>query len=188
MSSISTASEARALLKLQGLRTPSRQGYQAWSTNPDSCSTVLTLSAGRLYLEALAVDEDFHPTAIDYYVSSTASSPTADQCLVGLYGPSGTLLASETTLFDSTGVVSLDLSAVGELAEGLYRVAFLFNGSTGPQIPRASQSAGGPGLTNIGLSVGDYRAAYNGSSNTSLPDPIDFTANTAYIPLFCAIR
>ncbi|MDT0306855.1 hypothetical protein RM780_07745 [Streptomyces sp. DSM 44917] len=168
---------------------PARQGYTAWSINPDSCSTTLALQSGRLYLSGLYLPAALTPAALDWYVSVAATSPTAGQCWIGLYSAAGTRLAQAAAETDmsSAGAKTLPLS-VGALASGLYWAAVLFNGGTGPQIPRGTGTSGGPALTNIGLTPETYRAAYNGDANAALPAPITPGSNSAYVPLFAAIR
>lgn len=188
MSTLNTSAEARRDLAVQGMWTPARQGYQAWTTPPDACSGTIALASGRLYLSALDIDDEFAGAAVDYYVSVVATTPTADQCLVGLYDADGVLVASAdaVTAFGEVGTHSLSLTGI-TITPQSYRFAILFNGSTGPQIPRSATGAGGPGFTNLGLSAGGYRAAYQ-DSKTALPDPISYSANSAYVPLLAAIR
>ncbi|RKN61864.1 hypothetical protein D7231_31830 [Streptomyces klenkii] len=187
MGVLSKAASGRENLGVQGMPTPARQGYQTWTTAPDTCSTTLTLAAGRLYLSRLPVDEPFAATALDYYVSVAATSPTSGQCFVALFDADGEVVASKDAVadFGSTGVQTLTLA--GTLTRQHYRFGILFNGSTGPQIPRSAGAAGGPAFANINLSAGDYRASYV-EPHTSLPNPVSYGTGTAYIPLFAAVR
>ncbi|MDT0306114.1 hypothetical protein RM780_03945 [Streptomyces sp. DSM 44917] len=168
---------------------PARQGYTAWTLNPDSCSTTLALQPGRLYLSGLYLPAALTPAALDWYVSVAATSPTAGQCWIGLYSAAGARLAQAAAETDmgSAGAKTLPLSA-GELPAGLYWAAILFNGTTGPQIPRGAAATGGPALTNMNLPATAYRAAYNGDANTALPATLTPGSNTPYVPLFAAIR
>ncbi|WP_326808191.1 collagen-like protein [Streptomyces sp. NBC_01775] len=166
---------------------PQRQNYAAWSINPDACSTALTLPTNRLFLAGLQLDSTLNATALDWFVSVAATGATGGQCWTGLYSQAGVLLASAAaaTPMVTVGVQSMPLSL--SLPSGMYWAALLFNGTTGPQIPRGAQATGGPALTNIGLGAIAYRAAFQ-DGHTVLPSPLVPANHQPYVPLFVAIK
>ena len=187
MSVLPAAGEARRSLEIQGQWSPYRQGYRSMTTPTDACSTTLTLATGRLYLAKLVVDHRFAPAALDYYVSVAATTPTAGQCFAVLFDAAGAVVASKdaVTDFGSAGVKSLTLA--GELSDQDYRFGLLFNGTTGPQIPRSTAATGGPTFFNANLAAAEYRGSYV-DGQTSVPSPVAYASATAYIPLWAAIR
>lgn len=187
LADLASAATARASLGLQGRASPARHGYHAWTTDPDSCSTTLTLVGGRLYLSSLYVDAAAAATAVDYYVAAAATSPTAEQCFAVLLDADGAIVASKDAVADFGAPGTKTLTFSSPLAVAQYRFGLLFNGTTGPQIPRSMAATGGPTFGNLNLAAGAYRAGYL-DGLTAIPTPVTYASATAYVPLLAAIR
>lgn len=167
--------------------TPPKQGYLAWTTPPDACSSTIALASGRLYLSLLSLDQTTAVTALDYYVSVAASNPTTGQCFVAVLDPSGNVLFSKDAVSDFSSVGPHTLNLSGTLGPGT-RAGMLFVGTTGPQIGRAAAGTGGPGFTNMGISsAASYRAGYI-DSLTAVPNPVTLSSQNPYVPLLAAVR
>ncbi len=123
--------------------TPADLGYFAWSFDPSSVSSGFALTpAGTVYLVAVNLRRPKLVTNVIVGITTAGVTLTANQCLAGLYNPSGTLVgttANQATAWQSTGVKVMPLTGGPfTLPAGVSYVAFFYNGTTAPQFGRSS--------------------------------------------------
>lgn len=153
---------------------PAAHGIAAWCYDPALAVNTTELSNGRLYLTRVNIAADVSVSRIYWWVGNTGSSPVSGQNQVGLYNPSGTLLASTNVdaAISSAGLKSTVIAAQGLVAGSFYWVGMVFNASVPPTLTRASGWTGVDAAANLGLSAATLRFATNGTSRTSLPASI----------------
>lgn len=161
---------------------PSDQNLIAWSYDPALASNSTALSAtGVLHLVRVNLRYAATITNVLYQVNTVGSSLTAGECFVGIYDSTGTLRgtsASQSTAWAATtGLYTTALTAPYAAPAGTYYVAILANGTTGPALARSNGLAGAGATLNAGLTAATYRAATNGSGNTTLPASITLASN-----------
>jgi hypothetical protein len=163
---------------------PGDMGYVATPFDPVlavSPGTQRLLSTGVLYLIGVQVRNYLTVGTVDLFLTDLGGTLTSTENLIGLYNSAGTLLgysADQTSVWEgSTGVKAAALTAetTGSLAltPGLYWIALLANGTTGPGFGTA------PGALNTSSTLLSGRstaakARYGtyGTGQTALPSPI----------------
>lgn len=179
------------LFTVNGVQVPAStqqsgdQGLISWSYDPAVASNSTALStSGVLHLVKVVLRYPKTITNLLYQINTLGSVLTSGQCFVGLYDFTGTLRGTSTDQsaawetggtagFFSTALVTPYVAPAGN-----YWVAFCVNGTTGPALARGNGLAGAGATVNAGLTAATYRAALNGTGNTSLPTPITPSANT----------
>jgi hypothetical protein len=153
---------------------PSDHGLTAWTFDPAAANTsAVSLSTGALALAKVYIRSTKTITNLWYGVTTAGSGLTASQNLLGIYDSTGALLRStvdQSTAMTSTGVKQAALTSSVSLAPGSYWVAFLVNGTTPPQVVRATNVLSGIG--NVNLSAANFRFGAYGASLTALPGTI----------------
>lgn len=178
-------------LESRGYPDPQDFGYLTWVTDPAEVSSLVTPTAGVLYLvrvpmrQASAALSNLH-----LGVGVAGSGLTAGQCFVAAFNATtGARLA-----------VSADISgalAVGETTHALTSpptvtgpvyvyLGLLLNGTTMPQLARGGPSVSG--LGNAKTTTSSKRFAQYGTAQTAMPSSITLSSmvNTANTPWFGA--
>lgn len=173
--------------RLVGHATPYDHGFKAWAFDPALSDATANPADGAIMLAAVYPLESFTATRIWWYISTAGSGLDAGQNFVGLYDSTGTRLAAVGVDTEAAGTGAQNTTiSVAVTAGQLYWVAFLFNGTTRPAMPRAGEATGGAALSNINLTAANMRFAQNGTG-TSLPSTITPASNTAGSSYWAAI-
>lgn len=152
---------------------PTDHGMIAWPYDPSAAaSTTALATAGTVYLVKVHVPVASSVTNIITQVTTAGSTLTAGQCFAGIY-QGGTLLgttADQATAWASTGVKTMALAGGPiAVAAGDVYIAFVFNGTTGPTLPRGNGNA----LINAGLTAANSRyATADTGVTTTLPSTL----------------
>ncbi|MCH5677926.1 hypothetical protein [Streptomyces gilvus] len=164
-----------------GEDTPANHGLVAWAYDPTHNVNSTVLSSGVIYLTAVYVAASANVTKLYAHFNAAASSITAGQNFMGLYGSDGTRLATVNvdSLITSTGLITATVSSTAVTAGGMYWVAQVYNATTPPSVARGAGTTGVGTVTNIGLTAATLRYATNGTSQTSLPASITPSSNAA---------
>lgn len=173
--------------RLVGYTLPGNYGFKAWAFDPAYADATANPSDGAIMLAAVYPLESFTATRIWWYISTAGSGLDAGQNFVGLYDSAGTQLASVGVDTEAAGTGAQQTTiSVPITAGAMYWVAFLFNGTTRPAMPRCGEASGGATLSNINLSPANYRFAQNGTG-TALPSTITPASNVAGSSYWAAI-
>lgn len=158
-------------------RTPADVGLVAWNYPLESASVagVALPTAGTVQVVKVPLLAPTSVTNVVLPLAVVGATLTASQCIAGLYGPTGTLLAS-TASQDAAWVGALGLKTAAlvggalNLQPGLYSVAFFFNGTTGPTFAKAGSSGALLGATgangNLSAANSLYATADTGRTTT----------------------
>ncbi|MFD5107128.1 hypothetical protein [Streptomyces cinereoruber] len=161
---------------------PTDQGLISWTFDPATNITAQSaLTSGQLYMVRLAVRSAATVSTVVVPVGTAGSSLTAGQSLVGLYSPTGTLLAQsadQSANWTSTGVKSVSLTSPASVTAGYYVVGVMSNGGTPPSLFRGSNASIGATFPNIGLSAENSRFATHGAGLTALPSSVSMASRT----------
>jgi len=126
-------------------------------------------TAGTLFVVKVPLDGGGAIKNIWYQISAAGATLTASQNFVGVYDSNLNLLqssADQSGVWNSTGNKQTTLSTATSEQSGFVYVAFLWNGTTSPQI----RGVNGSGMGTIGtVSSPDFRFATGGTSLTTLP-------------------
>lgn len=176
-------------LENRGYPDPLDSGYLSWTTDPAEVSSLVTPTAGVLYLAKVPMRQASVAIGnICMGVGVVGSGLTSGQCFVALFNAtSGARLA-----------ISADISAaltVGETTHAMTSpptitgpvqvyIGLLLNGTTMPQLARGCPSISG--LSNGRLSASAKRFAQYGSGQTAMPSSITLASmvNTVNAPWF----
>lgn len=176
-------------LEARGYPDPLDNGYYSWTTDPAEISSLVTPTAGVLYLARVPMRSPSTTIGnIHMGVGVVGSGLTAGQCFVALFNA-------------TTGArlgISADISAalaVGETTHALTAsatitgpvqlyIGVLLNGTTMPQLARGCPSISG--LSNARTSASSKRFAQYGTGQTAMPSSITLASmtNTANTPWF----
>lgn len=175
--------------RVDTLHLPTDHGYVGWTFDPAlaQAGTVLPtaglVQVARLRVLTAAV------TNIIIHISTAGSTLTAGQCFAALYNDAGALLGAGAVTADqagawaSTGLKVMPLTvAQAVVPNAWYRVAFWFNGTTGPTLSRAVTTAVA-GLPNPGMSAPTFRFSTADSSITTTA-PGSLAAQTAILSAY----
>lgn len=159
---------------------PSDNNLIAAAFDPASCDdNGSSPISGTVYMIAVNVR---YATTISYLhavIGVAGSGLTNNQCYLGLYSSSGTLLAqtaNQSTSWTTAGNVKAALTSSYNAAAGTYYVAILANGTTRPYF--ACGSALGANFTpgNANLTAATARFGRGPASRTSLPSSITMSS------------
>lgn len=172
-----------------GVPIPQNQGFKAWSMDPAGCGGASSVAtSGVLYLSGLYVPEPCAITGLWWYVSVVAATITSGQNFAGLYDSGGNLLSSTGIDADIASIGIKTTAMALNLSAGMYWGAWLFNATTGPQMPRAGGATGTSTFLNMGLTAATYRAASNGTARTAMPATLTPSSNVTNTGYLCAIK
>jgi hypothetical protein len=164
----------------------------AWSYDPALPTNSLALSTGGVvHLVKVILRYAATINNVLYQVNTAGATLTSGQNFVGVYDSGGTrraVSADQTTAWGSTGLMTTAMTASYSAAAGVYYIAFVANGTTGPALARLNGLAGAGATINAGLTAATYRFATNGSGNTSLPASLTLSSNsTESVPYWAAL-
>jgi len=147
-------------------------------------------NAGQVTMTRINLRTAVSVTNVVYWVAATGSVLTSGQNFAGLYNSSGTLIgasADRATAWGSTGGLYTDALVGGPFTAGpgFVWVAWMCNGTTGPQIQRAGNTSAT--LSNVGFSaVASARFCHGGATGTtSMPNQTP-ASNVLTTPQFWA--
>jgi hypothetical protein len=147
--------------------TPADHALLTWPYDPSLTPTSTAIpTAGLVYVTRVHLSVAANITNIITHVGTAGNTLTSGQCFAGLY-QAGVLLgatADQSTAWASTGVKTMAVAG-GPVAAaaGDVLIAFFFNGTTGPALPRSADRA----LANIGLSAANSRYATADAAQTT---------------------
>jgi hypothetical protein len=135
-------------------------GYLAHAFDPALGSTAFALTpGGTVFTTRIVVPATVSCTNLILAVQTAGATLTASQCIAGLYGPTGTLIAptgDQSGVWNSTGVKVMPLTGGPfTLTPGYYTVAYYYNGTTGPTLVAAAIQA--TGSVNAGIAAANSR-------------------------------
>jgi hypothetical protein len=180
-----SAASATAYLAA-ALPLPTDYGYAAWSSDPASIHSTITLTTGVLYLQRIPIRTPGTVISAVHFGLASTGTLTSGQNFTALYDATGALLSSSadlTSAMAATGEVVGTLAAPQTIAGiGFVYAAVLINGSAMPTVSR-----GGPltsGVGNAKTTATTKRFAQYGTAQTAIPTPLTLTsmANTATPP------
>jgi hypothetical protein len=176
-------------LENRGYPDPLDFGYISWSTDPAEASSLVTPTAGVLYLVRVPLRQASSLVGnLHLGVGVAGSGLTAGQCFVALFNAttgarlgisadiSGGLAVGETT-----HVITGGATVAGPVYVYL---GVLLNGTTMPQLARGGPSISG--LGNAKTTASSKRFAQYGTAQTAMPSSITLASmvNTANAPWF----
>jgi hypothetical protein len=153
--------------------SPADYGLLAWVGDPGAMAGSLTITAGIIHLLKIKLPKAITISNIVHRQSGGTISLTSGQNFAALFDTSGTqvaITADQTTNWGTAGYKTSALTAPYAAAAGFIYVAFLFNGSTPPNLPRYNTTA--TFFNNAGLAASALRFAQSGSGLTSMPSSI----------------
>ncbi|MET9445338.1 hypothetical protein [Streptomyces sp. NPDC006610] len=161
---------------------PADHGLIAWPMNPAACTnTGTTLSAGYIYFIEVILRSSATITSLCTVIGTAGSGLTSGQCLGGLYTAAGTrvgVTADQSTVWNSAGDKTMNLTTPYTAAAGKYYIALLFNGTTSPTFACGSTMGAAFTPGNVHLTSGNYRYCRSASGQTSLPASYTMTSAT----------
>lgn len=155
---------------------PADFGLIGWAFDFSLANQNFSLTSGQVRLIQIKLRAAITITNLCVGGTTAASAATVGQNFVGLYGPTGTLLAQSadaTTAFGTTGGKTIPLAAPYSATAGVYYVAILYVG-TGTAMSCWAGSNQSPSPVNFGLTLSAPRYLAGPSAQTSLPSSITF--------------
>lgn len=147
--------------------------------DPQIATSVTSVAGGYGYGGKVYIPQDCTISNVLAYVYSAGSALTANQCQIGVFNSSGTLVGRNSDVsaaFQSTGLKTVAITAesgqsLAETAGDWVHIVALFNGTTKPQF--YGFTAAVSALVNAGLAAAASRFINIGSgSMTALPSAI----------------
>lgn len=167
---------------------PTDQELITWTFDPvQATANSVVPTAGTVYICRVHCPAVFTATNVILYTITAGGTLTSGQCFAGLYTGAGVLVASTADVSSGANSFAMSGSYTFALAGGPYAsqpagdyyVAFMFNGTTGPALARATNSA--TNLVNMGLTSPNYRfASANTGITTALPSNLSAQTATAF--------
>lgn len=160
------------LLNAMGIATPRNHGLLAWTADPVTVQNYNSGVAGTVYTAAVWVPRATTITKLMWGIGTVGATPTAGANFIGLYDSAGNQIVSVNidARVATSGTLTETFAPVA-VSPGLYRVAWLFNAATMPQLFR-SANIHAP-LSNAGISAAaNYRYATGPTAQTVLPASI----------------
>lgn len=176
---------------------PARNNFLAAVSDPEQLDSQNIIPSGTVILFAIPLDTTITVSTFWYTVITAASTPTAGQNFVGVYGNrTGNtinllgLSGDQSGNFNGSNVnrsAPLTVQAGQSLtlpAGSSVWTAFLFSGSVGPTLLRiGSQSIAG----NANLAAPNLRSMGSGTGLTAMPATIDLTTTSLTSPYWAAL-
>ena len=133
-----------------------------------------TTTAGTLYLARVPLDLGGSVANVEYMLTAGGASLTSGQCLIGVYSSAGALLGQTADLsatWTTAGQKAATLTAPTAVQDpgSFVWVAFLWNGTTAPQLRGITATAA---LANVALTSAGFRFATAGTALTELPSTL----------------
>ena len=161
---------------------PSDFGLIAWNFDPLRCTTNLSAVNGTIYMMQIILRTAKTITNGCFFISSGATTATADENYMALVDSTGTIQASTAsgaidTATQSGGWLSQPFSAPYAAPAGKYYLAILANAGT--PLKFGAVALQGSGGTEVGVSTAsNFRYAVNGTLATALPGSFTLSSNT----------
>lgn len=163
---------------------PSDNGLLAWTVEPTSVDFTLALGSGYLGGSLVKVGVTDTCTAVSYNVNTAGSGFTASRNYMGLYDPSGALIAQTAEMGSTWSVAGQKttpwVNSVG-ISPGFYYVGFVCQATT---IPVFAASSNGFALGNRGRSALGWRGSYINTTYTAMPSTRPTPNNAVNITWF----
>ena len=160
---------------------PYDHGLITWSFDPATINaTAIIPVAGQVNLIKLHVPAATTVTNVLFSISTAGSGLTSGQNFAALYNSAGSLLsatADQSSVWNSTGVKVMPLSAAQAVIAGDYYLAFYSNGTTLPTL-RAGGNAASIANANLSLANSRFATADTGRT-TAMPATLAAFAATA---------
>lgn len=152
-----------------GIWGPRDNALIASSSDPSEGSGTTLLTGGTIYLVKLPIARTASPTKLYWYVTTSATTPTASQCWVGVLDSTGALLGSAVDVATASGSSGLKTTTVapGALSVGYVWGAIVCAAAVLPTLASAPAAALTT-LSNAGCATAALRYATNGTSQTTL--------------------
>jgi len=176
-------------LENRGYPDPLDFGYLTWGTDPAEASSLVTPTAGVLYLCRVPLRQASSLVGnVHMGVGVAGSGLTSGQCFVALFNAStGARLGVSADISgglavgETTHVITGGATVVGPV---YVYVGVLLNGTTMPQLARGGPSISG--LGNAKTTASSKRWAQYGTAQTAMPSSITLSSmtNTANAPWF----
>lgn len=169
---------------------PSDQGFLAWSTDPIANFGNTAPALGVVTMVAVPLRQTATVSRIILSIPSGVAGVTltAGQNFAGIYNSAGTrvgVTADQASNWQSTGVKDMPLTVAANLTAGMYYVAVVTNGATGPAFAR--QTSDSQGSLNANLTAATFRVSTILTGQTSLPASITMASRAANVFGYCAI-
>ena len=168
---------------------PSDQGWLSWTHDPaNNVGSVPLTTSGTVYMFAVPLRQAATVSSIITSFTAGGGTLTAGQCFAGLYNSAGTrvgVTADQAANWATMGPKVMALTAPANLPAGMYYVAYLFNGTTGPTVVRGISD--GQGAVNTGLTAATFRTSTGPTAQTSLPASITMASRTAAFVQWLAV-
>lgn len=164
-------------------------GYLAMNWDPAAAvNTSTPLNAnGTVHIARLAIRRRMLVTNVILQVFTIGATLTANQCLAGLYGPTGTLLSTtgnQATNWTTLGTKVMALTAAQDCLPGFYDVAFFANGTTRPAFLRTAADFN----ANLGLTTTSLRiATADTGRTTTLASPLGTKVTTNAVSYWAGV-
>jgi parallel beta-helix repeat protein len=157
----------------------SANGLIAWTCDPYSMpGSASTPTLGTLLMNAVFVDRTATASNISFFIGTAAVTPTSGQNFAMVIDSNGTVKGSVeiTTAIGGTGLKTVTLSSTFTVTPGMYWLALLFNGTTGPQLLRTGVNNIAP--LNLNRTSANLRCCTSGSALTAVPASITPGSNS----------
>ena len=168
---------------------PSDQGWLSWTHDPaNNVGSAPLNTSGIVYMLAVPLRQITTVSTIIVGVQAAGGTLTAGQCFAGLYDSTGVrvgVTADQAANWGTTGAKVMPLTAPALLQPGMYYVALLFNGGTGPALTRGITDALG-GVMNTNLTAATFRFSSGPTAQTSLPASITMASRTSVMTCWWA--
>lgn len=168
---------------------PADHGLLAWFCDPSGVGASQLLTAGSVYLMKIPVRAALTASTL-WFHNITAGAGASSGSFAGLYSSAGTLLTGSADiggLLTSTGVKSVALTTPQALTAGTFVwAALVVNLATTQPTLRAGYGAT-VAFSNLNLTAAQFRAAINGTGQTSLPGSITPGSNVSGMPYWIGV-
>lgn len=167
---------------------PSDQGWLSWTHDPaNNVGSSPLATAGSVYMLAVPLRQIATVSSIMIGVQAPGVTLTAGQCFAGLYDSTGVrvgITADQAASWVVAGPKVMNLTAPALLQPGMYYVALVFNGTTGPTLTRGITDANG--VMNTGLTAANFRISIGATAQTTLPANITMGSRTPFMTCWFA--
>lgn len=163
---------------------PADHGLLAWTLDPGGVDFTLNLGSGYLGGSVIKVSTTDTCTAVSYNINTAGAGFTASRNYMGLYDPSGTLVAQTaemTSTWSVAGQKTTPWTSSVSISPGFYYVGFICQATT---LPVFAAATSGYALTGRGRSALGWRGSYINTTYTALPNTRPTPNNTINVVWF----